>query len=56
VLGGELVDDVFRVAQRACQPVELGHHEGVAVSARGERFAQTGSGAIRSRQSVVGEE
>ena len=36
--------------------VEFPHHERVTVSARGECFAETGSGAIRSGQSVVGED
>ena len=32
---GEIVNDVFRVAKRPCQPVELGHDEGIAGSAGG---------------------
>ena len=32
------------------------HHERVTVSARGESFAETGPGAIRSRRAVVGED
>lgn len=52
-LDGELVGGVPRVRERARQPVELGHHQGVAVPGRGQRFAQPGPGAVRSRQAVV---
>ena len=56
MLGRELVDDILRVTQRARRSVELRHHERVAVSAHGESFAETGSGAIRSRQSVISDD
>jgi hypothetical protein len=37
--GGELVDDVAGVGQRAGEPIELGDDEGVAGAARGEGLA-----------------
>ena len=40
--GGELVGDGARVWQGPGEAVDLGHHEGVAGSAGGEDFAQSG--------------
>jgi hypothetical protein len=37
----ELVGDVAGIGERAGEPVELGHDEGVAGAAGGERFAQS---------------
>jgi hypothetical protein len=50
VAAGEFVDDV---AQRPGEPIELGHDELVARSARGERFAQAGAVAVRPGQAVI---
>ncbi|AOX66225.1 hypothetical protein BJK06_11070 [Curtobacterium sp. BH-2-1-1] len=40
VLGGEFVDDVLRVAEASCEPVELGDDECVPVTTGSKRFAQ----------------
>ncbi|OII34062.1 hypothetical protein BIV02_08245 [Curtobacterium sp. MMLR14_014] len=40
VLGGEFVDDVFRVSKASSEPVELGDDECVPVTTGGKRFAQ----------------
>ena len=52
---GEVIDDVFGIAKRACQPVELGHDEGVAGPAGGQRFAKTWPGPVRSGEALIGE-
>ena len=50
---GELVDDVAGVRQRPGEPVELGDHERVASTARGECLAQPGPGAVGAGQAMV---
>ena len=39
---GEVVDDVARVGQRACEAVKLRHHKRVAGATGGERLPQPG--------------
>jgi hypothetical protein len=58
--GGELGDDVAGVGrrasgvgQRAGEPVELGHDQGVAGAAGGHRLAQPGPGPVGSGEAVV---
>jgi hypothetical protein len=51
--GGELGDDVAGVGQRAGEPVELGHDQGVAGAAGGHRLAQPGPGPVDSGEAVV---
>jgi hypothetical protein len=50
----EFVDDVACVGQRPRQMIELGRDQRVARAARGERFAQSRTGAGRARRSVGG--
>ncbi len=51
--GGELVDDVAGVRDRAGEPVELGDDEGVTGSASGQRFAQAGPLAVGAGDAAV---
>ncbi len=51
--GGELIDDVTGVWQRAGEAIELGDDEGVAVPARRERFAESGALAGGAGEAVV---
>jgi hypothetical protein len=50
---GEFFGDGAGVGQRAGQPVELGHHQGVALSAGGQRLPQTWALAVGASQVVV---
>jgi hypothetical protein len=43
---GELLGDGTGVGQGARQPVQLGHHQGVALPAGGQRLAQPGALAV----------
>jgi hypothetical protein len=51
--GGEGVEDLACVRERAGEPVELGHHQGVTLPAGRERLAQTGALAVGARQPVI---
>ncbi|KKC02127.1 hypothetical protein AWC17_01185 [Mycobacterium nebraskense] len=51
--GGESVDDVASVRDGASEPVELGHHQGVASAAGRESFAQARAVAVGTGQAVV---
>ncbi len=50
---GELVDDRSGVGQGSGQAIELGHHQGVPGSARGQRFTETRSLAVGAGQPMV---
>ena len=49
-VGGELVDDVARIGERAGQAVELGHHEGVAGPTGSKCLTESRSLAIGAGQ------
>ena len=51
--GGQLVGDRPGVGQGPGEPVELGHDQGVAGSARGERFTQPRSLSVGAGEAVV---
>jgi hypothetical protein len=51
--GSEFLDDVAGIGQGAGQPVELGDHQGVAGTARGQRLAQSGTSPVCASQTVV---
>ena len=53
ILGGEFVDDVFRISKGACQPVEFGDDQRVTRAAGGECLAQTRSRTVRTGQTVI---
>ncbi|SNR67925.1 hypothetical protein SAMN06272737_118120 [Blastococcus mobilis] len=50
---GELLGDRPGVGQRAGQPVELGHHQGVALVAGGQRLPQPGTLPVGAGQAVI---
>ena len=50
---GQLIEDVAGVGQRSGEPVQLGHHEGVARSAGGEGQSETWTVAVGAGQAVV---
>jgi hypothetical protein len=50
----ELVDDVFSVAERACEPVEFRDDQSVAVPARRQSFSKSGPGPVGAGKSVIG--
>jgi hypothetical protein len=52
---GEVIDNVFHIAKRTCQPVELGYDEGVAGPAGGKRFVQNWPGPIPPSEALIGE-
>jgi hypothetical protein len=51
--GGQLVGDGPGIWQSSGQPVQLGHHKGVAVPARRERFPQSRAFPVGAGQAVV---
>lgn len=54
--GSQLVGNVPGIRKGARQPVELGHHERIAVSARRHRFTEPRAYPIRSGKSVIDED
>ena len=52
---GEVVDDVFRIAQGSGQSVEFGHDQSVSCSAGGQRFSKTWPCPVRSGEALIGE-
>ena len=54
LLRGELVDDVFRISERTCQPVEFGDDQGVTASACGKSFPKARSSAVGAGEAMVG--
>lgn len=52
-VGGELVDDVARVADRAGEAIELGHHERVPGPGRGQGLAEPGPVAVGAGRALV---
>jgi hypothetical protein len=54
VFGGELVNDVFRIPERAREAVEFGNNQRVAGSACGEGFSTTRHGPVGSGEAMVG--
>jgi hypothetical protein len=53
VSSGQLIEDVAGIRQRAGEPVQFRHHEGVARSTGGERQPKTWPVPVRARQAVV---
>jgi len=51
--GGQFVGDGPGIRQRPGQPVQLGHHQGVAVPARRERLPPPRALPVGAGQSVV---
>ena len=49
----EVIDNVFRIAKRTCQAVELGHDESVTGPACVQRFAKTWPGPGRPGEALV---
>lgn len=54
ILCGEFVDDVFGVAEGACQPVEFGDDQGVTAAASGECLAQSRACTVGAGEAVIG--
>ena len=54
--GCQLIGDVPGIGKGARQPVEFGHHEGIAGPARRHRFTKSRAYPVRSRQSVIDED
>jgi len=50
---GQLLGNRPGVGQRACQPVELGDHQGVALAASGQRLSQPRTFSVGACQPVV---
>ena len=54
LLCSELVDDVFRISERTCQPVEFGNDQRVTASASCKSFPKARPSAVGAREAVVG--
>ncbi len=50
----ERVADCARVRHRSGEPVELGHHQGVAAPDRGQRLVEAGAGSVRPGEALIG--
>ncbi|MET3934128.1 hypothetical protein ABIE00_002174 [Arthrobacter sp. OAP107] len=49
----EVVRDLMRVPDGAGQPVKFRHHEGVAASARGQRFTQSWAVRVAASEAMI---
>ena len=54
--GRELIGNVPGIGKGAGQPVELGHHEGIAGSARRHRFTESRAKTVSPCKSVIDED
>jgi hypothetical protein len=50
---GQAIADRSRVGNRARQPVELRHHQGVAAAHGGDTLVETGACAVRSGETAI---